>query len=181
MLVLELKPLQSLALLIKKSIASEFLPQLVSQLDQSQVSIYADQEVSKIVNREFLTPESWSIEYGDKSINLKIVDDTNEAINHINTYGSHHTDSIITQNSINAETFMRQVDSANVYHNCSTRFADGYRYGFGAEVGISTNKVLPRGPVAIEGLTTYKYHLIGNLHIVDDYIKGFKKFNHSPL
>ena len=168
-------------LLIKKSIASEFLPQLVSQLDQSQVSIYADQEVSKIVNREFLTPESWSIEYGDKSINLKIVDDTNEAINHINTYGSHHTDSIITQNSINAETFMRQVDSANVYHNCSTRFADGYRYGFGAEVGISTNKVLPRGPVAIEGLTTYKYHLIGNLHIVDDYIKGFKKFNHSPL
>ncbi len=167
-------------LLIKKSIASEFLPQLVSRLDQLQVSIYADQEVSKILYRKFSTPESWSIEYGDKSINLKIVDDINEAITHINTYGSHHTDSIITQSSINAEAFMRQVDSANVYHNCSTRFADGYRYGFGAEVGISTNKILPRGPVAIEGLTTYKYHLIGNLHIVDDYIKGNKKFNHSP-
>lgn len=167
--------------LINKSIASKFIPQLVSQLDQSQVNIYADQEVCKILNRELPRPESWSIEYGDKIINLKIVENVNEAINHINTYGSHHTDSIITQNSINAETFLCQVDSANVYHNCSTRFADGYRYGFGAEVGISTNKILPRGPVAIEGLTTYKFHLIGNLHIVDDYIKGFKKFNHSPL
>ena len=74
---------------------------------------------------------------------------------------------------------MQQTDSANVYHNCSTRFADGYRYGFGAEVGISTNKIFPRGPVAIEGLTTYKYHLVGNLHTVSDYADGTKKFKHS--
>ena len=165
--------------LINQSVASEFLPLLVSRLDQLRVTIYADHQVSKSLNRAFPLPESWSIEYGDHSISLKIVNGLDEAITHINTYGSHHTDSIITQNSINAKIFMQQTDSANVYHNCSTRFADGYRYGFGAEVGISTNKIFPRGPVAIEGLTTYKYHLVGNLHTVSDYADGTKKFKHS--
>lgn len=165
--------------LINQSVAFEFLPILVSQLDQLHVKIYADPQLSESFNRAFPSPESWSIEYGDHSINLKIVNGLDEAIAHINTYSSHHTDSIITQNSINAEIFMQQVDSANVYHNCSTRFSDGYRYGFGAEVGISTNKIFPRGPVAIEGLTTYKYHIVGTLHTVDDYINGTKKFKHS--
>ncbi|MFI8144538.1 glutamate-5-semialdehyde dehydrogenase [Acinetobacter sp. ABJ_C5_2] len=165
--------------LINRSIAAEFLPLLALRLDQLQVNIYASQQISRILNRDFPSPESWSIEYGDHSINLKIVNNLDEAITHINQYGSHHTDSIITKNAQNAEIFMQQVDSANVYHNCSTRFADGYRYGFGAEVGISTNKILPRGPVAIEGLMTYKYHLVGQLHTVDDYVNETRKFKHS--
>lgn len=119
-------------------------------------------------------PEAWDIEYGDKILAYKFVNDIDEAINHINTYGSGHTDSIITSDVQNAEKFMNNVDSAGVYFNASTRFADGFRYGFGAEVGISTNKTHARGPVGLEGLTIYKYKLIGNGHIVDDYAKGIK-------
>lgn len=126
-------------------------------------------------------PEAWDIEYGDKILAYKFVNDIDEAINHINTYGSGHTDSIITSDIQNAEKFMNNVDSAGVYFNASTRFADGFRYGFGAEVGISTNKTHARGPVGLEGLTIYKYKLIGNGHIVDDYAKGIKKFHHKDL
>ena len=126
-------------------------------------------------------PEAWDIEYGDKILAYKFVNDIDEAINHINTYGSGHTDSIITSDVQNAEKFMNNVDSAGVYFNASTRFADGFRYGFGAEVGISTNKTHARGPVGLEGLTIYKYKLIGNGHIVDDYAKGIKKFHHKDL
>ena len=104
-----------------------------------------------------------------------------EAIAHINKYGSGHTDCIITENLENAQKFMNEVDSAGVYHNVSTRFADGFRYGFGAEVGISTNKTHARGPVGLEGLTIYKYKLIGKGHIVDDYVKGEKEFHHRDL
>ncbi len=126
-------------------------------------------------------PESWDIEYGDKILSYKFVESLEEAVEHINTYGSGHTDSIITSNVENAEMFMNNVDSAGVYFNTSTRFADGFRYGFGAEVGISTNKTHARGPVGLEGLTIYKYKLIGNGHIVDDYSKGIKKFHHKDL
>ena len=101
-------------------------------------------------------PESWSHEYGDKILSFKTVKNVDEAIEHINTYGSGHTDSIITKNTENAEKFMNKVDSAGVYFNASTRFADGFRYGFGAEVGISTNKTHARGPVGLDGLTIYK-------------------------
>ena len=104
-----------------------------------------------------------------------------DAINHINTYGSGHTDCIITEDTENAEKFMQKVDSAGVYQNASTRFADGFRYGFGAEVGISTNKTHARGPVGLEGLTIYKYKLIGSGHIVKDYVEGTKQFNHKDL
>ena len=126
-------------------------------------------------------PEAWDIEYGDKVLAYKFVDTLDEAISHINTYGSGHTDSIITTDSLNAEKFMNNVDSAGVYFNVSTRFADGFRYGFGAEVGISTNKTHARGPVGLEGLTIYKYKLVGNGQIVDDYAKGVKKFHHKDL
>lgn len=126
-------------------------------------------------------PESWAFEYGDKILAYKTVKNVDEAIEHINTYGSGHTDSIITKNSENAEKFMNKVDSAGVYFNASTRFADGFRYGFGAEVGISTNKTHARGPVGLEGLTIYKYKLIGNGHIVDDYASGRKQFHHKDL
>ena len=128
-----------------------------------------------------MSPESWDIEYGDKILSVKIVDNIEQAIEHINKYGSGHTDSIITNNLNNAEKFMNEVDSAGVYHNASTRFADGFRYGFGAEVGISTNKTHARGPVGLDGLTIYKYKLHGKGQIVDDYAKGLKQFHHRDI
>lgn len=126
-------------------------------------------------------PEKYDVEYSDKILTLKIVDSIEDAIFHINKYGSGHTDSIITDNKENAEKFMMMVDSAGVYHNASTRFADGFRYGFGAEVGISTNKTLARGPVGLDGLCVYKYKLFGTGQIVGDYAKGIKQFHHKDL
>ena len=126
-------------------------------------------------------PETWAFEHGDTTLAFKKVKNLDEAIEHINTYGSGHTDSIITKNIENAEKFMNKVDSAGVYFNASTRFADGFRYGFGAEVGISTNKTHARGPVGLEGLTIYKYKLIGQGHIVKDYVDGTKQFCHKDI
>lgn len=126
-------------------------------------------------------PESWETEYGETTLSVKTVDSLEDAITHINTYGSGHTDSIITNDLANAEKFMNNVDSAGVYFNASTRFADGFRYGFGAEVGISTNKTHARGPVGLDGLTIYKYKLYGKGQIVDDYAKGKKCFHHKDL
>ena len=128
-----------------------------------------------------LNPDDWATEYGDRILSVKIVDNIEQAIAHINKYGSGHTDSIITNDLNNAERFMNEVDSAGVYHNASTRFADGFRYGFGAEVGISTNKTHARGPVGLEGLTIYKYKLHGKGQIVDDYAKGTKQFHHRDI
>ena len=126
-------------------------------------------------------PESWAFEYSDKILAYKFVDGADSAIAHINKYGSGHTDAIITNDSQNAEEFLNKVDSAGVYHNVSTRFADGYRYGFGAEVGISTNKTHARGPVGLEGLTIYKYKLFGNGQTVKHYADGKKQFTHKDL
>ena len=126
-------------------------------------------------------PESWHKEYSDKILSYKEVDSLEDAINHINEYSSGHTESIITENEHNAKIFMDSVDSSGVYHNVSTRFADGFRYGFGAEVGISTNKTHARGPVGLEGLTIYKYNIEGNGHIVKDYAEGKKQFHHRDL
>jgi len=126
-------------------------------------------------------PDSWSFEYSDKFLAYKFVDEINEAIEHINKYGSGHTDAIVTDNTQNAEKFLNEVDSAGVFHNVSTRFSDGYRYGFGAEVGISTNKTHARGPVGLEGLTIYKYKLYGSGQIVKDYAEGKKHFTHKNL
>ncbi len=126
-------------------------------------------------------PDTWAFEHGDTTLAFKKVKNLDEAIEHINTYGSGHTDSIITKNIENAEKFMNKVDSAGVYFNASTRFADGFRYGLGAEVGISTNKTHARGPVGLEGLTIYKYKLIGQGHIVKDYVDGTKHFHHKDI
>lgn len=139
---------------------------LLGALQQSEIQLVSN-------------PENWAHEYGDKILAYKTVKNVDEAIEHINTYGSGHTDSIITKNIKNAENFMNKVDSAGVYFNASTRFADGFRYGFGAEVGISTNKTHARGPVGLEGLTIYKYKLIGNGNIVKDYVDGIKSFHHN--
>lgn len=126
-------------------------------------------------------PENYSIEYSDKILNIKIVENIDEAIEHINKFGSHHTDSIISKNAQNIEKFMNLIDSSSVFSNCSTRFADGFRYGFGAEVGISTNKTHARGPVGLEGLTIYKYKLYGCNDIVAPYAKGEKTFKHKNI
>ncbi len=142
-------------------------------------------ELIKTIKEEgvevIFNPESWQKEYSDKILAVKVVSALEEAIDHINKYSSGHTESIITENRENAEIFMNTIDSAGVYHNVSTRFADGFRYGFGAEVGISTNKTHARGPVGLEGLTIYKYKLQGNGNIVKDYVDGKKKFNHKDL
>lgn len=121
------------------------------------------------------------VEYSDTILNIKIVNGEDEAIEHINRYSSHHTDSIITKDDSIAEKFMNEVDSAGVFRNVSTRFSDGFRYGFGAEVGISTNKTHARGPVGLDGLCIYKYKLTGEGQIVDDYAKGIKTFRHKDI
>ena len=109
------------------------------------------------------------------------MDDLDAALEHIRRYGSRHTEAIATRNVSTAERFLRSVDSAGVYHNCSTRFADGFRYGFGAEVGISTQTLPPRGPVGLEGLVTYRYRLRGDGHIAADYASGVRQFNHVDV
>ncbi|MEL6137351.1 MAG: gamma-glutamyl-phosphate reductase, partial [Cyanobacteria bacterium J06628_6] len=128
------------------------------------------------------TEADWSTEYSDLILAVRVVEDLESAIAHINTYGSRHTDAICTENQAHADQFMAQVDAAGVYHNCSTRFADGFRYGFGAEVGISTQKMPPRGPVGLEGLVTYKYQVVGKGHIVATYSGAeAKAFTHRDL
>jgi glutamate-5-semialdehyde dehydrogenase len=126
-------------------------------------------------------PLDYKTEFLDLEIAVLIVDSIDSAISHINQNGSHHTDSIVTENQSNAEMFMRRVDSAGVYWNCSTRFADGFRYGFGAEIGVSTNKTHARGPVGLEGLVIYKYRMYGNGHIVAEYNSGVKKYNRKHI
>ncbi len=133
------------------------------------------------VEIEVMGEEDFGTEYTDLVISLKLVDDVAEAAEHINKFGSHHTDCIITEDDGAAEYFLQMVDSAGVYRNCSTRFADGFRYGFGAEVGISTSKLHARGPVGLEGLVTYKYRLVGEGQIVGDYASGKKEFHHKDL
>jgi glutamate-5-semialdehyde dehydrogenase len=125
--------------------------------------------------------DDFRTEYLDLIISLKVVGDIEEAIEHINRFGSHHTDSILTRDDAAADRFLQMVDSAGVYRNCSTRFADGFRYGFGAEVGISTSKLHARGPVGLEGLVTYKYLLRGNGQIVGDYASGRSSFHFKDL
>ena len=159
-----------------------YLKSLLITLTNNGVKIWGDKTCRNLCpNVEPATKEDWRKEYGEKIVSIKTVEDINEAIEHINTFGSHHTDCIITKNKKNAEIFTNFVDSAGVYVNTSTRFADGFRYGFGAEVGISTNKTHARGPVGLEGLTIYKYKLFGNGQIVADYVSGAKHFTHRDL
>jgi glutamate-5-semialdehyde dehydrogenase len=171
-------------LLVHEAIAPEFLPKIVSKLKQAGVEIRGDLKTRVLLPGESIVPateKDWVTEYGDLILSVKVVADLDEAIDHVNSYGSHHTDAIVTEDPEVAQRFMNEVDSAGVFQNASTRFADGYRYGFGAEVGISTSKLHARGPMGLEGLTTYKYKLYGHGHTVAEYAKGEKKFKHRPL
>ena len=164
-------------ILINKSVALSILPSLMFKFVENGVEIIGDEETRKIIpNIRLATEEDWKTEYSDKIVSIKVVDSIDDAISHINKYGSGHTDCIITEDDDNANKFMTFVDSAGVYKNISTRFADGFRYGFGAEVGISTNKTHARGPVGLEGLTIYKYKLFGNGDIVADFSSGKRSF-----
>lgn len=168
-------------LLVHREVADAFMPKLAEAFADNGVTLKGTQDIRSIVKCEAAADEDFETEYLDNIISAKIVESADEAIEHINKYGSHHTDSIITEDDDTAERFMQLVDSAGVYRNCSTRFADGFRYGFGAEVGISTSKLHARGPVGLEGLVTYKYKIFGNGHIVADYAEGRKKFNFKDI
>ncbi|SDL19591.1 glutamate-5-semialdehyde dehydrogenase [Kandleria vitulina] len=166
-------------ILVNRSVAKEVLPVLKAAFEDNGVKMRGTEEVNDIISVEIM--DDFHTEYLDLVVSIKLVDDVKEAIEHINFYGSHHTDAIITENEATAKEFMAMVDSAGVYWNVSTRFADGFRYGFGAEVGISTSKLHARGPVGLEGLITYKYQLVGKGQIVADYASGASSFHFKDL
>ena len=168
-------------LLVHKDIAGKFLPLIANKYKEAEVELRGDKETRKIIKTKEATETDWKSEYNDLVLSIKIINNADEAIAHINKYGSKHTDAIVTENQKTAEKFLTLVDSGSVMHNCSTRFADGFRYGKGAEVGISTAKLHARGPVGLEGLTIYKYLLRGNGQIVEDYDRGKKKFTHKRI
>ena len=170
-------------LLVHTSIAQEFLPKIAETLQKVNVELRGDARSREILpSIAAATEEDWETEYSDLILSIKVVDSLQDAIAHINDYGSKHTDAIVTEDAEAAETFLALVNAAGVYHNCSTRFADGFRYGFGAEVGISTQQMPPRGPVGLEGLVTYKYQMTGNGHIVASYTGAdAKPFIHRDL
>ena len=167
-------------LLVHKAIAGKVLPSIKKILEDNDVKLLGCAKTRKIIDVKAASEKDWKTEYGDLKLSIKIVNDEDNAIKHINKYGSGHTDSIITEDKRAAEKFMNFVDSSCVFHNCSTRFSDGYVFGKGAEVGISTNKVHARGPAGLESLMIYKYRLYGEGQIIDPYYKG-RKFTHRKL
>lgn len=164
-------------LLVHADIAARFLPALPQTL--ADVALRGCARTQQHIACEAATEEDWRTEYNDLVLAIRIVDSLDDAIAHINTFGSHHTDSIVTSDSAAAERFLAGVDSSSVMWNASTRFADGFRYGFGAEVGISTHRIHARGPVGLEGLVTYKYRIVGSGNIVADYASGARAFTHK--
>jgi glutamate-5-semialdehyde dehydrogenase len=168
--------------LVHEDVADVLLPALKKELDERGVVMKGTPRVINILSGIPVADEAdFRTEYLDFIVSVKIVDNLDHAIAHINKYGSHHTDCIVTEDPGAADIFMSLVDSAGVYQNCSTRFADGFRYGLGAEVGISTGKLHARGPVGLDGLTTYKYRLFGSGQIVADYAEGRKQFHFKEL
>ena len=177
-------------LLVHEAIAEEFLPEAAKALHEAGVYLRGDEaslrdmkkaDLLEGVDPSPMSEEEYSTEYLELKLSVKVVRDVEEAVDHINRFGSHHTDAIITEDEAAAGYFMQMVDSAGVYQNASTRFADGFRYGFGAEVGISTGKIHARGPVGLEGLMTYKYKLYGEGQIVGDYADGKRSFHFKDL
>jgi glutamate-5-semialdehyde dehydrogenase len=150
-------------MLVHKDRARRFLPEIVNDLQRAGVEVRGCPATRRIVKKgvKVATSKDWSEEYLDMILSVKVIDNLKEAIEHINTYGSHHSDAIVTNNMKEANQFFKSVDSACLYLNASTRFTDGFEFGFGAEVGISTDKLHVRGPMALEGLTTYKYEIHG--------------------
>jgi len=171
-------------LLVHADMATTFLPKVAAELEKANVEVRGCPRVLALLPEIKLAPaveKDWSTEYSDLILSVKVVDSLEQALEHIHRHGSKHTECIVTEDQAVAERFLHEVDAAGVFHNASTRFADGYRYGLGAEVGISNGKLHARGPMGIEGLTTYKYKLRGNGHIVSDYSSGVCQFKHKSL
>ncbi len=168
-------------LLVHAAIAPTFLPALKTAMDARSVNLRGDERTLRIIPCEEASENDWDTEYLDTILSIKIVDSADEAVQHINLHGSRHTDAIVTDSKSAAETFLAAVDSADVFWNCSTRFADGYRFGLGAEIGISTGKIHSRGPVGLEGIMTYKWLLRGHGEIVAPFADGSDSFTHRPL
>lgn len=168
-------------LLVHREIAEDFLPQLLPAMQEKHVRLLGDEAVQAIIPVEPATEADWSTEYLDYILSIRVVDSLEAAIDHINHYGSGHTDCIVTENTAAAQTFLTRVDSAGVYHNVSTRFADGFVYGFGAEVGIATGKIHARGPMGLEGLTTYKYKLLGSGQLMAEMKDGTRQYTRTLL
>jgi glutamate-5-semialdehyde dehydrogenase len=171
-------------LLVHEAIAPAFLPPMIAEFRKAGVEVRGCPRTIEIAKGQEVIPateEDWKKEYSDLILSIKVVDGVNEAIEHINRYGSRHTESIVTESHDVAARFMEFVDAANVFQNASTRFSDGFRYGLGAEVGISTGKLHARGPVGLEGLTIYKYKLFGKGQTVASYSKGQRAFKHRPI
>jgi len=168
-------------LLVHREIAARFLPPAIEAFAAAGVELRGDGAACALGVPEAAQEQDWRTEYSDLVLSVRVVDDLEMALEHIRSYGSRHTDAIATTDPEAADRFLAAVDSAGVYLNCSTRFADGFRYGFGAEVGISTQTLPPRGPVGLEGLVTYRYRLRGEGHIAADYASGERQFRHRPL
>jgi glutamate-5-semialdehyde dehydrogenase len=169
-------------LLVHRGAAPALLPAVFADLRAQGVELRGCPETRTLIPEiRPASEEDFATEYLDRVLSVRIVESLDAAVAHINKYGSHHTDAILTEDAAAAERFMLLVDSAGVYHNCSTRFADGFRYGFGAEVGISTGKLHARGPVGLSGLVTYKYELHGHGQIVGDYADGRKNFHFRDI
>jgi glutamate-5-semialdehyde dehydrogenase len=149
-------------LLVHRAIAPALLPQLANACAEAGVTLRGDEETQAVISCDPATDQDWATEYLDLILSVKLVDDVDEAIAHVNAYGSHHSDCIVTNDAARAAQFLRDVDSAAVYHNVSTRFTDGAEFGMGAEIGISTDKLHARGPMGLEELTTYKYVVSGD-------------------
>ncbi len=170
-------------LLVHADIANDLLPHLTGLFRESNVEVRGDAAVQRIGGSEveLARDADWATEYLDLVVSIKVVGGIEDAVDHINRFGSHHTDAIVTEDRTAAARFLNAVDSSSVIQNASTRFADGFRYGLGAEVGISTNRLHSRGPVGLEGLVIYKYVLEGDGQIVADYASGEKRFTHRPI
>jgi glutamate-5-semialdehyde dehydrogenase len=169
-------------LLVNEAVAKAFLPDLVDRYEAAGVELRGDPATRELVDVAPATDEDWNTEYGDLELSIKLVGDVYDAVEHVNRHGSKHTESIITQDEETAAVFMTGIDAASVFHNASTRFADGYRYGLGAEVGISTGKIHARGPVGLAGLTTYKYYLEGDGQLVASYAgEDARPFTHEDF
>lgn len=170
-------------LLVHEQIAPKILPTLCETFEREGVELLGCERTCRLLPQVKRAQEiDWDTEYTDLKLSVKIVSDMEEAIQHINAHGSGHTDTIITENKERAERFLNEVDSASVMWNASTRFADGFRYGLGAEIGISTNKTHARGPVGLEGLVIYKYKLVGNGQTVAEYAgEKAKRFIHKQI
>ncbi len=168
-------------LLVHEAAAKSFLPDFAEATKNCNLEILGCEKTAEIIECKPADEKDWATEYLDYRLSVKVVDSFDAAVGHINRYGSGHTDTIVTKDKAAAARFMDLVDSGNVFWNASTRFSDGFRYGLGAEVGISTNKIHARGPVGLEGLLIYKWRLIGDGHIVKDYADGTKSFTHKKL